>query len=287
MIAPVASVIVRAKDKEAEIERALTALRAQTVPVEIIVVDSGSTDATVDVAKRHCDRLIEISPGEFTYGHALNVGAAAATAPIHFALSAHCYPARDDWVERSLRHYEREDVAATAGYGRMGPAEPCQGTVYQDLGLLEADPFQGLSSHAGSWRGSLWQRFPFNERLESAEDREWSWRVLKEGYVIALDPALGIATRHRTAHGLRHWYRISRRDVRAVATFMPIGPYTLRDAVSDWWNIGPLKRRFGARARMSPYRMLSLAAKYGGIRDGQKVRRGEMAPWEPGDPTVA
>ena len=36
------------------------------------------------------DRLIEISPEEFTFGHALNLGAEAASAPIHFALSSHC-----------------------------------------------------------------------------------------------------------------------------------------------------------------------------------------------------
>jgi len=286
MSAPAASVIVRTKNKEVEIERALTGLRSQTVPVEIIVVDSGSTDGTVEVAKRYCDRLIEIPAAEFTYGHALNLGAAAASAPIHFALSSHCWPGRADWVERSLAHYEREDVAGTAGYGRVDATEPSDGVIYQDLALLEAHPFQGLSSHAGSWRASLWERFPYHEGLESAEDREWSWRVLKEGYVIAMDPQLGVGTPHRTAYGLRHWYRISRRDVRAIATFMPIGPYTRADVVRDWWKIGPLRRRFGVRARISPYRMLSLAARFRGIQDGERVRRGEAAPWKPGDPTV-
>ena len=281
MTAPPASVIVRTMNKEREIERALSALRAQTVPVEIIVVDSGSTDQTVEIARRYCDRLIEIAPGDFTYGHALNLGAAAAAAPIHFALSAHCHPERGDWVERSLAHYERPDVAGTAGYGRVGPAECREGIVYQDLALLEADPFQGLSSHASSWRGELWERFAFHEEMESAEDREWSWRVLKEGWVIAMDPELRIAARHRTAEGLSHWYRISRRDVRAVATFMALPPYTRGDAWREWRDIRHLKRGFGLRARASPWRALSLLAKYHGIQDGARVRRGEQSPWSP------
>jgi len=285
MSAPAASVIIRAKNKEAEIERALTVLRSQTVPVEIIVVDSGSTDGTVEVAKRYCDQLIEIPAAEFTYGHALNLGAAAASAPIHFALSSHCHPERADWVERSLAHYERDDVAGTGQLGRMGAARS-SGVIYQDLAMLEADPFQGLSSHASSWRGGLWERFPYNEGLESAEDREWSWRVLKEGYVIAMDPELGVGTPHRVAHGLRHWYRISRRDVRAVSTFMPVEPYTRMDVVKAWWDISDRRRRSGLRARLSPYRMLSLVARYRGIQDGAAVRRGEAAPWKPGDPTV-
>jgi len=274
MSQPAASVIVRAMNKAETIERSLSALRSQTVPVEIIVVDSGSTDGTAEIARRLCDRLIEIRPEEFTYGYALNRGAAAATAPIHFALSAHCHPQREDWVERSLSHYERPDVAGTSA---------AQGSevVYQDLALLEADPFWGLSSHASSWRGSLWQRFPFDETLESAEDREWSWRVLKEGWVIAMDPQLGVGTPHRVAEGLRHWYRITRRDVRAIATFMPLPPYTRRDAVRDWRDIRFVKRRFGLRARISPWRMLALLAKYHGIRDGAQVRSGQRPPWRP------
>ena len=45
-----ASVVVRAKNKQATIERTLRALRAQTVQAQVIVVDSGSTDSTLDIA---------------------------------------------------------------------------------------------------------------------------------------------------------------------------------------------------------------------------------------------
>ena len=118
MSGPRASVVVRAKDEARDIERTFKALRRQTVPVEIVVVDSGSTDGTVEIAKRWCDRLIEIPAESFTYGYSANLGAEAASAPFCFSLSAHCAPLGDDWVERSLRHYAREDVAATNGIHR-------------------------------------------------------------------------------------------------------------------------------------------------------------------------
>ena len=85
-----ASAIVRVKDEAGPIRHALDSLRRQTVPVEIVVVDSGSTDGTLEVARAVADRLVEISPERFTYGHALNVGAAAASGRVHIALSAHC-----------------------------------------------------------------------------------------------------------------------------------------------------------------------------------------------------
>ncbi len=70
-----ASVIVRCKDEEKLLERALTSLRRQTVEPEIVVVDSGSTDRSLEIAKRWCDRLVEIPAESFTHGYALNVGA--------------------------------------------------------------------------------------------------------------------------------------------------------------------------------------------------------------------
>ena len=96
-----ASAIVRTKDSARTLGRVLDLLRAQTVPVEVIVVDSGSTDSTLDIARSRCDGLIELPSAEFSFGRALNLGAEAATAPIHFALSSHVAWVAPDWVERS------------------------------------------------------------------------------------------------------------------------------------------------------------------------------------------
>ncbi len=69
------SVVVRAKNKEQTIERALRGLRDQTVETEVILVDSGSTDRTVEIARPYCDQVISIPAEAFTYGRALNLGA--------------------------------------------------------------------------------------------------------------------------------------------------------------------------------------------------------------------
>ena len=119
-----ASVIVRAKNEERFIGRALEAVRRQTVNAEVIVVDSGSTDRTLEIAGQHADSVIEIPPENFSFGRALNVGARAASAPVHFALSAHCFPPRPDWIERSLAHYRRDDVAGAAGSPALPDGRP-------------------------------------------------------------------------------------------------------------------------------------------------------------------
>ena len=109
------SVVVRAKNKEQTIEKALRGLRDQTVETEVILVDSGSTDRTVEMARPYCDRVIYIPPGAFTYGRALNLGARHASGEVVFALSAHCVPSSSKWVELALDAYTDDEVAGTWG----------------------------------------------------------------------------------------------------------------------------------------------------------------------------
>ncbi len=79
----VASAVVRTYDSSATVEATFASLRAQDVPVEIVVVDSGSTDGTLDLARRYADLVLEVPHEEFSYGGTLNRGAAAASAPVH------------------------------------------------------------------------------------------------------------------------------------------------------------------------------------------------------------
>jgi glycosyltransferase involved in cell wall biosynthesis len=259
-------VIVRAKDEAATIEQTLASLRGQSVEAEIIVVDSGSTDETTEIARRYCDRLIELRPDEFSYGRALNVGARAARAPVHFALSAHCPLPRPDWIERSLAHYERSDVAATGGVRMLPNAQPLRDVFYQDLGHARAHPYWGFSNHASSWRASVWREISFDETLDASEDREWSWRVLAAGWVIAFDPALWVDLRHRWRPGIREIYGRHKREARVVAGFSRHPPYRLRDCLREWWSEMPDDRHSAFLYRLDYRRTIGLAGKYSGER---------------------
>src|SRR4051794_11037601 len=169
-----ASVIVRCRDEHDTLGRTLESLRAQTVAAEVIVVDSGSVDGSLELARRKADRVVEIPPQAFTYGYALNVGARAATTDLHFALSSHCF-APPYWIERALTHYERPDVAAINGIQTLADGTPVTEPFVQDGAHARADPWWGYSNHAASWRASVWREHPFDEEMDYAEDREWAW----------------------------------------------------------------------------------------------------------------
>jgi rhamnosyltransferase len=262
---PAATVVVRARDKADTIGRALESLRAQTVRPEIIVVDSGSVDGTVAIAQRLADRVIEIAPADFSYGRALNSGAAAASAPVHFALSAHCAAPDPGWVERSLAHYRRPEVAGTNGRRLMLGGRPLHEPFDQSLAHARADPWWGFSNHASSWRAAVWAEFPFDETLGYAEDKEWALRVLGAGWTLVFDPELFVDLSHQWRQGLRQYYRRQRDGARAIGSFATLPPYGLRGLAEEWWD-GPPDPRPAWRRRANPLRTAGLVGKFWGQR---------------------
>ena len=109
---PLASVVIRSKDEAASIGRLLDILEAQTIAdrLELIVVDSGSSDETVRIARDHGIDPIEIPAASFTFGGALNTGCEAAAEEVVVALSAHAYAEDTGWLERMIGVFEDERV---------------------------------------------------------------------------------------------------------------------------------------------------------------------------------
>jgi len=289
---PRISVIVRAKDKVSTIGETLAALRRQSVPAEVIVVDSGSTDGTVQVAERWADRVLRISADSFSYGGALNIGAEAARARVHAALSAHCVPESDTWLEDSLLRYERSDVAATNAALVSPLGVPIEDTYLQTLEDVVVDPTWGFSNHASTWRAAVWADLPFREDLGACEDKEWSWRVLAAGWTIAYAPELAAPMAHRRSAGLSALYQRITREAQAMVSLGAAEPLAGRAALRAWWSSFPSpsnKPTFVRRA--SPYRMAELGGAWRGSRlaaelDGPRLpdllaRAGHRSPAEP------
>jgi rhamnosyltransferase len=269
---PRASVIVRTKDSARTLGQVLSQLRAQTVPSEIIIVDSGSRDETLSIARAQADRVIEIDAERFTFGYSLNVGAAAARAPIHFALSSHAFPRDDLWIEHSLSMYDRPDVAATNGVETL-PDEPGRSltTFYQTLSYAVSRPLWGFSNHGSSWRADVWDTFRFDEQLGASEDKEWAFRVLTAGWKIAFDTRLLIGSKHRRQHGLRHLHRRTRREYEVMGSFVPLYaslPSSTNYALFHEWltNVPPDAPYRGWRRRLNYFRFVELLGRYAGLR---------------------
>jgi rhamnosyltransferase len=232
------TMIVRVRDERDALAAALASLRRQTAPVEIVVVDSGSVDGSLELARAEADTLLEIPPASFTFGGALNAGAEVASGELVGALSAHCFLPRQDWLERAAAHLQDPRVAAVngtldapSGTGRLRAPE-LQGAA----GPADR-PNRGYSHHAALWRAAAWRAHRFDERLPTAEDKEWSARVRAAGWLIAFDPELVVEMSHRRRHGTLALARRAHREARVIAAGGFGGRVTLEDAARLAWTV--------------------------------------------------
>lgn len=236
--APVVRVVVRAKNESASIGATLEGLAAQTIAdrAEVVVVDSGSTDGTVEIVRRAGVRLIEIAPESFTYGGAINTGCRGADTPYLVALSAHACPRDQHWLERLLEPFSDERVCAACGSYTAPGGGTLTERVVQDRELAQAHPFWGYSNSGGAFRTELWRERPFREDMPATEDKEWAWHWMARGRVVVVDPSF---TTQHAAHrdeGPLAVYRRAREIWRGFGMYLDLEPYGVRDLAGSWWN---------------------------------------------------
>lgn len=184
------ALIIRCFNEEAHIGRLLTGtVRQSRPPEEIIVVDSGSTDATVAIASAFDVQIVSIEPARFSFGRALNVGLAAAQSDIAVFASAHVYPLYDTWIEHLVAPLEELDVALTYGrqqgapHGRFSEQRLLSHWFPEQSSPRQPHPFCNNANAA--IRRSVWQQHAYDEHLTGLEDLHWAKHVMQTGHAIA------------------------------------------------------------------------------------------------------
>jgi glycosyltransferase involved in cell wall biosynthesis len=265
------SVIVRARDEQAELRKCLEILAAQDIEgreLEVIVVDGGSVDSTTQVAQAGGARVVVLPPQVWSYGGALNLGCANASGQIFVAVSAHAYPPDGGWLARIVEPLEDPSVACACGdpYGPDG--QPLEKRVVQDEALARLRPEWGYSNAAGAFRGELWRRRPFREDLTGCEDKEWSWHWLQHGYACVVDPALILEHDH-THDPVRRIFKRAAVEWEGYGTYLDLGAYGPRQLAADWWSD---TRWYDSpiRARVSHRRTARLLGAYAGRRRARR-----------------
>ena len=235
--APSVSVVIRTRNSATEVGRALQAVRAQRHPsFEVILVDSQSTDGTVDIGTKYGARIVSLAPEEFTYGYALNLGCAASRANLVALLSSDATPATAGWLEALVAPFADPSVAGS--YGRQLPYPGCDPITARDLATRYDDrprrqviaPF--LSAANAAIRRSVWEGCRFDETSPGAEDAEWAGRVQQLGYVLTYEPEA--AVHHCHFESFRQTYRRFHRESAGIPAVLPGPPTSLVGCLRDW-----------------------------------------------------
>ena len=266
MNTPALSVVIRTKDEAASIGQLLDILARQTIAtsLETIIVDSGSSDDTVAIARRHGVDLIEIPASSFTFGGALNTGCEAASGPLIVALSAHGFPRDERWAERMVSAFDDERVACASGDDRGPDGSPLREQMLQDTAHAGRFPFWGYSNAAGGFRADLWRERPWRTDMPGTEDKEWAWHWLERGWLTRIDPALSVDHDH-SHDALRATYLRSFREWIGFGMYLDLPAFSVGAAFRRWWSERD-GHETATRARLSPWRAARLGGEWAGRR---------------------
>jgi glycosyltransferase involved in cell wall biosynthesis len=197
-------VVIRTLNESELIRRCLETLDTQKGPFEldVVVVDSGSTDETVEIARSKGVRVVEMPPADFDYSKALNLGIEQVRGDIVVSLSAHAIPVDDAWLERMSAPFEDPTVAGVASRQVPWPDAPWQEVqrLREQFGETPTVYSKGrserlvFSNAASSIRRSVWKEQPFT--LPAVEDLEWARRVVGRGWTIVYEPQAAVYHSH-------------------------------------------------------------------------------------------
>lgn len=241
------SIVIRAYNEEKHIGRLLEGIRHQTLKdVEVILVDSGSTDSTAAIAASFGAKIVKIRPEEFTFGRSLNFGVRAATREFVVIASAHVYPVYPDWLEALLRPFNDEKVALT--YGKQRGPETAQFSEQQVFHQWYPDVSKPRQETAfcnnanAAIRKSLWEKNPYDETLTGLEDLAWAKWAKEQGYHISYVAEAEVVHVHEeTPRAVFNRYR---REAMAFKKIYPESHFNVYDCVrltatnilSDLWH---------------------------------------------------
>lgn len=271
------SIVIRAYNEARHLPRLLQGIRQQTVQdVEIILVDSGSTDNSVAIAESFGAKIVHIPPQEFTFGRSLNLGIAASTRQLVAIASAHVYPVYPDWLERLLEPFADSSIGLT--YGKQRGAETSKFSEHEIFARWFPDVSNPHQSHPfcnnanAAIRRSLWQIHPYDETLTGLEDLAWAKWMQSQGYGIAYVAEAEIIHIHNeTPPAVRNRYR---REAMAFKRIYPEAHFSAYDFLrltssnifNDLWHAARQKMLLKSFASIFWFRFNQFWGTYQGYR---------------------
>ena len=207
---------------------------------EVIAVDSGSTDATMETLREYAVTIYTIAPEKFNFGRTRDYGFELAQGEIVVVLSQDAQPVGDSWLQNIVNPFQDVSVAVVQG----GSAIPARNGLFfwDTIGLFyytrDAQQWLKLYNNIGlsftncAIRRSVWIENKIGE-IEMSEDKYFQKKIVARGYKILLQKSAYVAHAHSySCQSLRKRCENEGLGLRAVGM-----RYSLFDMIKDMLNI--------------------------------------------------
>lgn len=178
-------------------------------PFEILILDSGSVDNTLQIVRRNIARgvkLHEIPNSEFQHGRTRNLAISLTSAEFVAVLTQDAMPANNEWLANLIGAFEKSDRIA----GVFGAHIPYpDASFFVKKSILDHFTEINKHDHVINWRSkmtscdwgslqhqqwlhyysdnnsalrrSVWEKIPYPE-VFYGEDQVWAWEIIKQGF---------------------------------------------------------------------------------------------------------
>ncbi|HDS09417.1 MAG TPA: glycosyltransferase family 2 protein, partial [Firmicutes bacterium] len=214
------SIIIPVKNGERYLKQVLSSIFLQITDLnyEVIVIDSGSSDRSLEIISGFPVRLIKIAPRDFGHGKTRNYGASFAKGKIIVFITQDAVPKGRYWLSNLIKTYSMDEKLAgvycrqiprpfenpvsvegirnwIAGKDEFKITEISSEAEYNRLSSLEKRLLINFDNVASSMKKSVWEQFRLPEATFAA-DHQWAKNVLLNGYKIAFQPESTVVHSH-------------------------------------------------------------------------------------------
>jgi rhamnosyltransferase len=205
---PEVSVVLLTKNAGPGWRSVLEAVTTQILcsPYEVLIIDSTSTDNTIEISKTFPVTIYQIPTESFGHGQTRNLGARLGNGNTIVFLTQDAMPGNAYWLREHLHGLRRDSVAGV--FGRQIPrpdARPTEQfsysmdypdydfTIDKNSAMLHSVIFSDVNA---SIRRSILLLYPFPDDIIASEDVQWASMILRNGYDIAYSSAASVIHSH-------------------------------------------------------------------------------------------
>lgn len=245
---PRVSVVAIGRNEGERLHLCLSSIIGMNYPIsqlEIIYVDSNSTDGSVELASRMGVQTISLSKGPSTAARGRNAGWKVASSAFVFFLDGDTI-LDPDFLAQAMPHFD--DPKVTGIWGIRKESDP-QGSIYNSVFDLDWGVSESFGGDAIVRREALEAVKGYNENLIAGEDPEMCRRMRDLGYFNLHLPIP--MTTHDLA--IRRWGQYWKRSVRTGHAYAEISSMYANTAKPLWlkesrrnivrglaWSVGPV-----------------------------------------------
>jgi glycosyltransferase involved in cell wall biosynthesis len=287
MSEPLVSIILRSFNEAWALRDTLAAVKAQDYSAwELIVIDSGSSDGSQELIRAAAPaHFVEIKPHEYNPSRVMNHGLRLARSQFGIFLNADATPQGSGWLRPLATALQNPKTAAV--FGRQIPRPDCE-AVY----ACDYDRCFGPERESAKWdhffsmvssgiRKDIWAQRGFLEKLQYAEDDEYTRWARTRGYEVVYCPDSVVMHSHN--YTAAQAYKRSFGDAKALAASWKGSPREFnyfRTRVFGWASDFRHDLRFCLREKRlmelphaARIRWEQRRGKLNGFRDGWRVYR--------------